>query len=202
MRRNGQLHGVHMMDVELTDMPYQQCKYYASEDARFAHINVLHRDLPVPSVEDRDLPVPSVEDRDLSVPSMEAVIDLTGDDEVAGPSKAASVNRGRSYNVADSVMSLEDAEAGPSVEGAASAVPESFSDEPAPMDQAADFEAYNPDAVDDLFTLDPEFLPKPPYRDEDGYLRAPEPDFYTEQRADLEWMLAEVEQREESTIEF
>lgn len=175
-------------------------------------------------------------ERDVPAQSVEDLIDLTGEDEVAGLSKGRVVERdvarGKDEDTAtlaeakvvDDADSLYDEPApmddaadedtdslfneptpvdriidveayNPEAVALDSHVPEeAVVDEPAPVDRAIDVEACNREAVDDLSPMNSD-MPEGAVIDEDGYIRAPEPESFTEERADLEWMLQEVEEK-------
>lgn len=223
VRRKGMLNGVHLVDMEYVVTGGLSATHPAFPTSR-----------QIVVAAERDVPAQSVED----------VIDLTGEDEVAGLSKGRVVERDVARGKDEDTATLAEAEADAPMDDEAVDDADSLYDEPAPMDHAADedtnslfneptpvdriidVEAYNPEAValdshvpegavvdepapvdraidveacnreavDDLSPMDSD-MPEGAVVDEDGYIRAPEPESFTEERADLEWMLQEVEEK-------
>jgi hypothetical protein len=223
VRRKGMLQGVHLVDMEFVVTGGLSASHPAFPTSR-----------QIAVAADRDVPAERVED----------VIDLTGEDGVAGPSKGRVVERAGARGNDEGTAMLAEVEADAPVDDEAvddadslydeptpmndvaddetdslfneptpvdrvidveaynpeavaleSDVPEgAVVDESAPVDRVIDVEAYNPEAADELSPLN-SVIPEGAVVDEDGCIRAPDPESFTEERADLEWMLQEVEEK-------
>ena len=175
-RRNAQRQGLHMLDLEKGSVAYDDCMRHMSPESRFGHLDGLREREPLPSV-----PAPGAND-----PAVH-----NAGEGIVGPGKsAAQTSSTDPVNNSAGAFNNQDP-----VENAVEE-PTRNVDEPSVPHDTPNLGAN--DAVPPERALSPfrqdELLE--PYIDEDGFQRAPDPVFFTEQRADLEWMLQEFEQRD------
>lgn len=185
VHRVAEIQGVHMLDVELTGRAFQECQNYASTAYRFSHID---------GVSQRG------SHQGVSLPGVKSPLDLTAGDGIAGPSKAVP-QKGIADPVGSSTGALD---ARDSVETTVESATKTTVEKD-PMRSISNSTIPNDVqtlSIDDAGTTNDAVTPLPqgeflqPYIDEDGVLRAPDPEEFSEQRADLEWMLQEIEERD------